>query len=58
MGGGSPITTAGYMLAVFNFGLTVADLNHMTIGMVLDLMEEASDRPEAIRATQSDYDSF
>ncbi|MEE0681457.1 MAG: hypothetical protein ACLVML_09090 [Candidatus Gastranaerophilaceae bacterium] len=46
------------MLAVVNIGLTVADLDRMTIGMVLDMINIASGRPDVIRATQADYDSF
>lgn len=55
-----PNTGALFMLRCSELGLTVADLDSMTIGMVYDmLIEKSNDKAEyPYQATQDDIDKF
>ena len=45
------------MLAILNMGLSIADLDYITMGMVFDLAAEKSGEAEH-EATQSDFENF
>jgi len=46
------------MSAVLNMGLTVVDLDSLTMGMVFDLVFFRSSEDNEHEATQKDFDSF
>lgn len=54
------MTTALFLLRAAQLGLSVADLNQMTIGMVMDMYTEALNDSEeyCVLATQEDFDRF
>ena len=56
-GGGSPATAELIVLNAIALGLTAADLDLFTIGMLNDLAAEMNDEGE-IEATQADFDAF
>lgn len=55
-----PYNTAVFLCSCIELGLSMADLEYLTMGMVYDMMiEKANGRekwPE--KATQSDFDNF
>ena len=56
-GEGEPLTTPLLLLLARKVGLTLADLERITIGLVLDMCDEYAG--EASRnATQADYAAF
>ena len=57
-GGGSPATAESILLAALAMGLTVADLDSLTLGMLNDLAIAWTDEEQEEEATQADYDAF
>ena len=59
-----PLTTGLFLLRCMQVGLSIADLEHLTVGMVYDIMKEnandtAEDAYDTVRkATQADFDRF
>lgn len=56
-GDGVPVTAESTLRAALAMGLTVADLDLLTIGMLNDLAIEMSGETER-ESTQADYDTF
>ncbi len=54
------MTTALFLLRAAQLGLTMADLDVMTMGMVMDMCTEALNDQEdyCVIATQEDFDRF
>ena len=60
------MTTALFLLRCMEVGISIRDLDLLTIGMVLDIwvekgndsLEENSDEPNVRMAQQSDFDNF
>lgn len=54
------MSTALFLLRAVQLGISVADLDLLTIGMVLDMYTEAMNdyEPCATVATQEDFDAF
>lgn len=54
------MTTALFMLRCVEMGISIADLDLLTIGLVLDMFTERGndDYDYAIVATQDDFDRF
>lgn len=54
------MTTALFLLRCVEMGISIADLEYLTIGLVLDMFTERSndDHEYAIVATQDDFDRF
>ena len=59
-GGGREVNTALYLLRAIELGLSAADLELITVGMVYDMLTEKSyDETGYVReATQKDFDGF
>jgi hypothetical protein len=57
MSEGESITTPEYMLTTLALGFSLADLEYITIGMVLDLCAEKAGTA-ACSARQRDMDAF
>ena len=56
-GEGEPLTTPLILSVALGIGLTLADLDNMTIGLILDIHAERSGN--VIKwATQDDFDAF
>lgn len=59
-----PLTTGLFLLRCLQIGLSIEDLEHLTVGMVYDIMiervnDEAKDEYDTVRmATQADFDNF
>lgn len=54
------MSTALFLLRAAQLGLTMADLDGLTMGMVMDLFTEALNDQEdyCVLATQDDFDRF
>lgn len=54
------MTTALFLLRTIQIGISIADLDLLTIGMVLDMFSENSNDDEDYveLATQADFDAF
>lgn len=54
------MTTALFLLRAAQLGLTMADLEELTIGMVMDMFTERlnDDEDYCVLATQEDFDRF
>jgi hypothetical protein len=57
MGGGKPLTTPSLLSEALSIGLTLADLDNVTIGIVLDICAERTGNVIE-RAAQADFDNF
>ena len=56
---GGELTTQNYIAAVISNGFSVADLEHMSVGMVMDVLSEFIPEEDRIRiATQADIDKY
>ena len=56
---GGELTTQNYIAAVISSGFSVADLEHMSVGMVMDVLSEFIPEEDRIRiATQADIDKY
>ena len=57
-----PLTTGLFLLRCAQLGLSMADLDLLTVGMIYDMfIEKSNDDCEdayALRATQADFDAF
>ena len=56
-GEGEPLTTPLLLLMARRIDLSLADLDHITIGLILDMWTEYSGDAER-RATRADYDAL